>query len=64
MMNGQIVWFEIPVKELDRSILFYKEVLSVSIEKNKFLEEEYGIFNKVKDNVRGALAVKDRKSVV
>lgn len=59
MIQGQITWFEIPVENLDRAILFYSEVLAIKIEKNKFLAQEYGIFNKDKDDtVKGALVKK------
>jgi predicted enzyme related to lactoylglutathione lyase len=54
MTNGKIVWFEIPVNHLERSIQFYSKVLSVKIEKNKFLDEEHGVFN-IQDSVRGVL---------
>jgi predicted enzyme related to lactoylglutathione lyase len=59
MIQGQITWFEIPVENLDRAILFYSEVLAIKIEKNKFLAQEYGIFNKdTGDTVKGALVKK------
>ncbi len=59
MEQGQIVWFEIPVKDLDRAILFYSAVLSIKIQKNKFLDTEYGIFNKDKSPIGGALVSKE-----
>ncbi len=55
MIQGQIVWFEIPVKDLDRSMFFYSEVLAIKIQKVKFLEQEYGILNKDKDTIKGVL---------
>lgn len=58
MIQGQITWFEIPVENLDRAILFYSEVLFIKIEKNKFLNQEYGIFNKEINTVKGALVKK------
>lgn len=59
MIQGQITWFEIPVEDLDRSIKFYSEVLNIKIEKNKFLKQEYGIFNKEVDTIKGALVKKE-----
>lgn len=59
MIEGQIVWFEIPVIDLDRSIQFYTEVLEVNIEKIKFLDAELGMFNKGNDAIKGVLAIKE-----
>lgn len=59
MKNGQVVWFEIPVKDLDKAIYFYSEVLSIKIEKNKFIDQEYGVFNKNTDATKGVLVVKE-----
>ena len=58
MIQGQIVWFEIPVENLDKAILFYAEVLSIKIERIKFLDQEYGVFNKNKDTIKGVLVAK------
>lgn len=59
MIQGQIIWFEIPVKNLDRAIVFYSEVLFIKIEKIKFLEQEYGVFNIDKSAIRGAIVAKE-----
>lgn len=59
MIQGQIMWFEIPVKNLDRSILFYSKVLCISIEKTKFLDQDHGIFNKDQNTMKGALVEKE-----
>lgn len=53
------MWFEIPVKNLDRAILFYSEVLAINIEKTKFLDKELGIFNKDQNTIKGALIEKE-----
>jgi uncharacterized protein len=58
MVQGQITWFEIPVEDLDRAIAFYSEVLRIKIEKNTFLKNEYGIFNKEINTIKGALVKK------
>ncbi|MDF2453135.1 MAG: hypothetical protein K0S26_2639 [Bacteroidota bacterium] len=59
MIQGQIVWFEIPVSDLDRAIQFYTAVLATPIEKIKILETEQGVFNKGENSVRGVLTVKE-----
>jgi predicted enzyme related to lactoylglutathione lyase len=59
MIQGQIMWFEIPVKDLDRAILFYSEVLSINVEKIKFLDKELGVFNKDQNTIKGALIEKE-----
>jgi predicted enzyme related to lactoylglutathione lyase len=55
MRHANIIWFEIPVKSLDRAILFYSELLEAPIEKHKLYQTEYGIFNKEKTGVGGCL---------
>lgn len=62
MIQGQIVWFEIPVKNLDRAILFYSEVLAIKIEKNKFIDLEYGVFNREENTIKGVLVVKENQN--
>ena len=62
MIQGQIIWFEIPVKNLDRSIVFYSEVLCISIEKTHFLDKEYGVFNKDQNVIKGVLTEKENYS--
>ncbi len=59
MEQGQIIWFEIPVKDLDVAIKFYSAVLGIKIEKNRFLETEYGIFKKDSNSIGGALVHKE-----
>ena len=60
MIQGQITWFEIPVENLDRAIIFYTNVLGIKIEKNKFLKQEYGIFNRDINTIKGALVKKEK----
>ena len=62
MIQGQIVWFEIPVKDLDKAMLFYSEVLSIEIEKNKFLDQDYGVFNKGANTIKGVLVQKENQN--
>jgi hypothetical protein len=59
MVQGQITWFEIPVEDLDRAITFYTNVLGIKIEKNKFLKQEYGVFNRDINTIKGALVKKE-----
>ncbi|MEO0479275.1 MAG: VOC family protein [Planctomycetota bacterium] len=34
--NQRIVWFDMPVTDLDRAIAFYREVLAIQIDKESF----------------------------
>ena len=56
------MWFEIPVKNLDRAILFYSEILSIKIEKTKFLDKEHGVINKDQNTIKGTLVEKENHS--
>jgi uncharacterized protein len=62
MIQGQVVWFEIPVRDLDKAMRFYSEVLSVKIEKSKFIDLEYGVFNKEDKSIKGVLVGKENKN--
>jgi uncharacterized protein len=55
MKHGNIIWFEIPVKDLDRAIKFYSEMLGTLIEKKTLHKKEYGIFDKKKTGIGGVL---------
>jgi predicted enzyme related to lactoylglutathione lyase len=59
MEKGQVVWFEIPVTDLDRAINFYSNVLFVKVEKIKFLDAEQGFFDMNKNAIKGALTLKE-----
>lgn len=59
MIQGQVVWYEIPVMNLERAMLFYRNVLSVKIETNKFLEQEYAVLNIDKSTTKGVLVKKE-----
>lgn len=59
MKHAQIVWFEIPVRDLDRAVRFYATVLQVMIEKQKLLDREYGLFRKEDCGVGGVLVKKE-----
>ena len=57
MKHANIVWFEIPVKSLDRAITFYSQLLGINITRHKLYQTEYGIFNKDKTRIGGSLKV-------
>jgi predicted enzyme related to lactoylglutathione lyase len=57
MKHANIVWFEIPVKSLDRASTFYSQLLGITITRHKLYQTEYGIFNKDKTRVGGSLKV-------
>jgi predicted enzyme related to lactoylglutathione lyase len=61
MKHANIVWFEIPVKSLDRSITFYSQLLGITINRVKLYQTEYGIFNKDKTKISGSLKVDESK---
>lgn len=48
------VWFDIPVKELDRSVQFYSEVLGMSVQKQTFNDVEFAVLEH-KDGNGGCL---------
>jgi len=58
MKHGNVIWFEIPVKNLDRAMIFYSEVLGIPLEKKMLHKIEYGIFDKKKTSVGGVLVEK------
>ncbi len=59
MKHGNVIWFEIPVKNLDRAIHFYSELLQVTIEKHTLYQKEYGVFNKEKTGIGGCLVERE-----
>lgn len=59
MIQGQVVWFEIPVTDLERAILFYTKILSIKIEKKNFLDKEHGVFNCDRETTKGVLVIKE-----
>lgn len=62
MKHAQIIWFEIPVKDLDRAMLFYSEMLGVTIEKCKLHKKEYGLFDKKKTGIGGVLVERPKQA--
>jgi predicted enzyme related to lactoylglutathione lyase len=55
IMANQIVWVDIPVKDLDRAIRFYSTVLGAPVKKEQFPEMEIGIFPHDEGEVGGCL---------
>jgi predicted enzyme related to lactoylglutathione lyase len=56
-MNNQIVWCDIPVTDLDRSIKFYSAVLGQPVSKESHGEMQFGLLPHVQNTVGGCLAV-------
>lgn len=54
-MANQIVWVDIPVKELDRAIRFYSAVLGAPVKKETFPEMTIGILPHNDGEVGGCL---------
>jgi predicted enzyme related to lactoylglutathione lyase len=54
-MTNQIVWFEIPVKDLDSAMKFSSKLLDCKLTKDKHEDTEYVIFPHSDDNVGGCL---------
>jgi predicted enzyme related to lactoylglutathione lyase len=61
MKHANIVWFEIPVKNLDRAIAFYSNLLGITITRHKLYQTEYGIFDKKNTGISGSLKVDESK---
>ena len=61
MKHANVVWFEIPVKSLDRASTFYSQLLGITINRIKLYQTEYGIFNKDKTRISGSLKVDEAK---
>ena len=54
MLNA-IVWCDIPVKDLDRALKFYSEVLSQTVSKQEFGQMEFGLLPHEGESVGGCL---------
>ena len=54
-MSNQIVWVDIPVKDLDRAIKFYSAVLGAPVKKEQFPEMVIGILPHQDGEVGGCL---------
>jgi len=64
-MNNQIVWCDIPVTNLDRSIKFYSAVLGQPVNKESMPGMTIGLLPHAEDSVGGCLVeMADRKPSV
>lgn len=59
MKHANIIWFEIPVENLDRAIRFYSTMLATTIEKQMLLDKPYGIFKRENTGIGGVLVKKE-----
>jgi predicted enzyme related to lactoylglutathione lyase len=59
MEQGQLIWFEIPVLNLNRAIHFYTKVFGLKITSAVLLDTEYGLIEKIKNSVSGVLVKKE-----
>lgn len=62
MNHGNVIWFEIPVKDLNRAMNFYSETLGVAIEKTKLHKTDYGMFDRKKTGLGGVLVERPEKA--
>jgi len=56
-MANQIVWCDIPVKDLDRAILFYSAVLGQTVAKHSMEGMTFGLLPDADSGVSGCLVV-------
>lgn len=62
MKSGTITWFEIPVVQIDRAILFYQKVLGFSVQKERLTNAHFGIIQKDEAGIGGVLVEKENAS--
>ena len=54
--KSQVVWFDIPCRDIDRAIRFYSAVLGCEIERQDFGDWSMGVLPHEGDSVGGCLA--------
>ncbi|MGZ3862880.1 MAG: VOC family protein [Bacteroidia bacterium] len=59
MRHADIIWFEIPVSDLNRAVKFYSSMLNITIEKTILLNREYGILKRTDGGISGTLVKKE-----
>lgn len=59
MNQGQAIWFEIPVSDLDRAIDFYSNVLQLKVKRILMLDQEQGYLDKGDGTPGGVLIKKE-----
>lgn len=62
MKNGQLCWFEIPARNLERAMNFYSTVFSTKLEKKFLFDREYAVFDKGKHFLGGVIVEKTNYS--
>jgi uncharacterized protein len=58
-MANQVVWFDLPVLDLDRAIRFYSAVLNANVEKQEWPGMAIGVLPHADDEVGGCLVQKE-----
>lgn len=61
-MANQIVWCDIPVKDLDRGIKFYSDALGQNVSKQTFEGTTFGLLPGPHEGVSGCLILNARPS--
>jgi hypothetical protein len=61
-MVNQIVWCDIPVKDLDRAIKFYSDVLGAKVSKETVGDMTFGLLPCSEPNVAGCLITNAKPS--
>lgn len=59
-MANLFVWADIPVKDLDRAIKFYSQVMDVEIKKQEYPDFALGLFPEAGGNMSGCLYVEKK----
>ena len=58
--HNRAVWMDIPVKDLDRSVTFYKAVLGIEVSKHEFDGVQFAVLDHDEGN-GGCLVVKEEE---
>ena len=59
MNQGQAIWFEIPVNDLDRAVDFYSNILQIKVKRILMLDQELGYLDKGDGTPGGVLIKKE-----
>jgi len=58
--DNRVVWFDIPVADLDRAANFYRSVLNITVDKEKFGETSFCILEH-NEGIGGCLVLRDNE---